>query len=396
MELVMRDPLIPSAIPASAAESNRLYFIDNLRIAAIAILIVYHVGMYYVTWDFHIKSPFASTALEPWMMLSSPWRMSLLFMVSGAATAIVMRSGAQGAFLHSRTKRLLWPLLVGMVLVVPPQSYVEVSHRFHFTGDYLDFLKIYFSHRPWRPYPGFCEAGKCLVLPTWNHLWFLPYLWAYSMLLYVLTKVWPCLPDRARLQSSIFSQIHGIWLMFVPVAALVALRWTLAARFPQTHAFTDDWFMHAMYLMMFLTGAIFAHLPGAWLRLEQLRWAALGLALAAWLLWVLVLKDGPLAWRRADISLLQWSALVAAFGFAHRHWNRDHPLRARLTEAVFPLYILHQTAIIVLAHVMRPLGWRPVAEAAILIAGTFFLSWLGYLGLRHFSPLRAAFGMAAK
>ena len=53
---------------------ERLYFLDWVRIIAFFILILYHTGMYYVTWDWHVKSPFASGLLEPFMWLSSPWR----------------------------------------------------------------------------------------------------------------------------------------------------------------------------------------------------------------------------------------------------------------------------------------------------------------------------------
>ena len=41
-----------------------------------------------------------------------------------------------------------------------------------------------------------------------------------------------------------------------------------------------------------------------------------------------------------------WSAVVALLGLAHRHLNRDHRWRARLTEAVFPFYIAHRTIIV--------------------------------------------------
>ncbi len=84
-------------------KSERLFFLDWLHIIALMVLIAYHVGMYYVTWDFHVKSPFASHALEPWMKLTEPWRMSLLFMISGAATitavaaALVVWRGVGGA-----------------------------------------------------------------------------------------------------------------------------------------------------------------------------------------------------------------------------------------------------------------------------------------------------------
>ena len=61
--------------------TQRLYFLDWLRIGAFALLVLYHVGMYYVTWPWHVKSADASAALEPFMRLSSPWRLSLLFLI---------------------------------------------------------------------------------------------------------------------------------------------------------------------------------------------------------------------------------------------------------------------------------------------------------------------------
>ena len=40
--------------------SDRLYFLDWLRVAAFGLLVLYHVGMYYVSWDWHVKSPFSA------------------------------------------------------------------------------------------------------------------------------------------------------------------------------------------------------------------------------------------------------------------------------------------------------------------------------------------------
>lgn len=82
---------------------ERRYDLDWIRICAFGVLVLYHVGMYYVTWDWHVNSPHASHALEPFMLLSSPWRLSLLFLVSGAATAFLWdrcaraRAGASSA-----------------------------------------------------------------------------------------------------------------------------------------------------------------------------------------------------------------------------------------------------------------------------------------------------------
>jgi len=174
---------------APAAPLPRHHFLDWVRIIAFFLLILYHVGMYYVTWGWHVKSPNASAALEPWMMLSSPWRLSLLFLVSGAASGCMLAKLRPRAFLRKRSWRLLIPLLFGMLVIVPPQSYLEVVEKLGYAGSYADFMRLYL-----RGYHGFCQDG-CLILPTWNHLWFVAYLWAYTA---VLALVVLALGPRAR------------------------------------------------------------------------------------------------------------------------------------------------------------------------------------------------------
>jgi hypothetical protein len=52
---------------------------------------------------------------------------------------------------------------------------------------------------------------------------------------------------------------------------------------------------------------------------------------------------------RLGFAAAQWGGIVAAFGFARRHLDVDYRWRAPLTEAVFPLYLVHQTVLIVAA-----------------------------------------------
>ncbi len=56
---------------------ERRYDLDWVRIGAFMLLIFYHVGMYYVSWDWHVKSVHASHTIEPLMLLTNPWRLSL-------------------------------------------------------------------------------------------------------------------------------------------------------------------------------------------------------------------------------------------------------------------------------------------------------------------------------
>lgn len=378
-------------MPYANSSGSRLLFLDWARIGAFGLLVLYHVGMYYVTWDWHIKSPHAGAAIEPLMRLVSPWRLDLLFLVSGAATAFMLgRKGAVASLLRARAARLLLPLVFGMLVIVPPQSYFEVVEKFGYHGSFADFMRLYLTGSR-----DFCTAGQCLILPTWNHLWFLPYLFAYTCVLWLLLRVAPMLAGAAgrwmdRRSSGVLVAAPVIYL----VATLAFLR-----RFPVTHALVDDWFSHAQYLAFFLLGAALAGTKSTWQRFEDLRAPALAVALACWVLLVtdvLPPRGAPLpqaALRAVVYSAQQWLMLVAVLGFAHRYLNRDSALRRTFTEAVFPVYVLHQTLTILLARAIAPAQLPQVLEAAVLVIGTFVLSFAGYLIVRRIRWVRPLFGL---
>lgn len=373
---------------------QRQYFLDWLRIGAFALLVLYHVGMYYVPWDWHVKSRETFAVLEPLMRLSNPWRMSLLFLLSGAATAWMLQRRTQG-LLRERATRLLLPLVTGMLLIVPPQPYFEVVQKVGYGGSYLDFLGLYFS-----AYHGFCRGTDCLVLPTWNHLWFLPYLFCYTALLLLLHRALPA-RWRATLAGR-FGALPAWQLWLLPVLVLALIRLALLTRFGSTHALVDDWFNHATYFVVFLLGAGFGASPRLFTRIEPLRWAALAAALLCWAGITLYFEamrgmpdvpEGLRALQRVAHAALQWSAIIALLGFASRHLNHDHPWRAPLTEAVFPVYLVHQTLIILLAMAFTRLALPAGIEAALLIMLTFVASLLFWRVSRCTGPLRPWLGL---
>jgi surface polysaccharide O-acyltransferase-like enzyme len=377
-----------------AAVALRLFFLDWLRIGAFALLVLYHVGMYYVSWDWHVKSPHASPLIEPLMRLSYPWRMSLLFLLSGAATVWMLQRRPQG-LLRERAARLLLPLVAGVCLIVPPQSYFEVLQKAGYAGSYLQFLGLYFT-----AHGGFCRGSDCLVLPTWNHLWFLPYLLAYTALLLLLRRVLPLAGLQALADRLAALPGWAWWLL--PIVWLALLRLALLGHFGSTHALVDDWHNHASYFSVFLAGVLLAARPALLARLEPLRWPALAVALLAW--WGIgvylehvrtlpAVPEGLRALQRVAHAALQWSALVALLGFARRHLNHDHRWRVPLNEAVFPLYLLHQTLIIVLAMAALPLALHPAIEAPLLVLLTFAGALAAWRALRHAGPLRPWFGL---
>jgi peptidoglycan/LPS O-acetylase OafA/YrhL len=63
---------------------------------------------------------------------------------------------------------------------------------------------------------------------------------------------------------------------------------------------------------------------------------------------------------------------------------------------VFPVYILHQTVIVVAAYNLRPLGIPPLPEGLLLVALTFAACFCGYEVIKRFDWLRPLFGLKRK
>ena len=378
---------------------ERRYDLDWVRIGAFMLLIFYHVGMYYVTWDWHVKSPQASSTIEPLMMLTQPWRLSLLFLVSGVATAYLLeRQGTRG-FLGQRSVRLLVPLLFGMAVIVPPQSYLEVVEKLSYAGTYGDFLKLYFA-----AYHGFCRGSDCLRLPTWNHLWFVAYLWIYTVVLYIVIRSIPASVKWLRRVTE--SRLGGLGIVIWPLAFLAIARIALLAVYPPNHAVVADWYNHATSGMTFLWGFVLAGTRAPWVTIERARWPALGLAVLGWAFLAAYYgyysnDAGPVpppmvrSFQRGVYGAEQWLAIVAVLGFARRHLVHDNAARRYLTAAIFPLYILHQTVIVVVAHSLKPAHLEPGVEGALLVLVTASTCLLGYEMIRRLRILRPLFGLPA-
>lgn len=380
----------------NTTSSSRLAFLDGLRVAAFALLIPYHAGMYYVTWDWHVKSPAASAALEPFMQLSSPWRLSLLFLVAGAAAqSLFARRGALGT-LKDRSVRLLLPLLFGMAVIVTPQAYFEVLAKapqlLPGDGGYLDFWAAYLQGGK------YCRGQDCMDVPTWNHLWFLPYLWLYAGVGAVIAAglaAWRLRPRALALPA-------WAWLL-APAVPLALLRVFVMPHWPTTHDLVHDLYNHLQYGLVFALGWA-SRTPlaqGLWPAALRLRWVALGLALAGWALllafngrYAEVAPSGAvLAAARVLRGGLTWWAVVAACGWAQRAFPRESPWLRRAGAAVFCLYILHQSVIVLLSQALKPLALPWGLEALLLIALTFAACALAYLGARRVPGLALLLGI---
>jgi glucans biosynthesis protein C len=383
----------PSGRPAKVDRHTDL---DWLRIGAFGLLILFHVGMFYVPWEWEVKSP----RLVPWLQFpmewSAPWRLLLLFVISGCATRFMSVRLAPGELWRARSLYLLPPLLCATLAVVPFQMYVSAVEEFDYRLGFGRFLLSYF-----RLGPDICFHGKCLWVPTWDHLWFVAYLWIYTSLLVAVTAFSPGLPSWIERRGRRW--LAGWRLLVIPALALGAAHIGLAHFFPETHELLDDWYLHAIFFVAFLFGYAFVFSEDLWRRLVAVRWLSLGLALLGFGLhaaYTFHYRAGvpiPIAVKvpaSLAYGLEQWASIAAALGFARRHLaGRDGPVRRYLTEAIFPYYIVHQAVIVVVAHELVRLHLALWLEATLLVLATVVGCALSFEAVRRVAVLRPWFGL---
>jgi glucan biosynthesis protein C len=377
---------------------TRRHDIDALRALAFALLILYHWAMLYVAgedWGWHLKSPHTAEWLQLPMLLVNRWRMDLIFLISGLSVTFLLRDTGIGRFIAARSWRLLLPLTFGCLVVVPIQPYAQGIANGALEPGYLHFLADYFGGKSW-PVDAFdgWEYGF-----TWNHLWYLVYLWFYTL---VLAALLPLLRSKAgQWLRSMLTGLRGWRLLLLPAIPLIVATITLQPHFEETGDLIHDWYRHAIYFTVFLYGYWIATDHGFWTELVRLRNRSLALALSLvtiYLLLVKVLPDEIPDWVQVVVWTLRniyiWAALSTILGWAYLKLNRPYRWLPWATEAVYPWYVLHQSLIVLCAYWLLPLQLGPVLEPLLVLAGTAGGCWvLHELVIRRSRWLRPCFGL---
>jgi glucans biosynthesis protein C len=370
---------------------ERHYGMDWLRIGAFALLILYHIGMVFAPWGFYVNTAHPQLWVEIPMFLTNPWRLTLLFVISGyASRALLLRAPSTGSFVRERSVRLLLPLIFGMVVLVPPQAWVDLTVHGSQPGGFFSFL---YQH-----YFRFERFGG-LTLPGWNHLWFVAYLWGYTAALALLVH----LPGGRRLQT-LFDRLFGGWRALVlPALYYVLLESVYFWRHEDdSHDLLFDGVAHLRYVPAFLFGFALARSPRVMKAMVRWRRPAAALAILCFLTIAVLLTLYPdFSFRSyTTLRLYQyarhletWTAIVALIGHAERYWNHNHRWRATLAEATFPFYMIHQTLIIVVEYGLLQLGLPPLVEFLLLAAATVGGCWIFYLVGRRIGWLRPLIGL---
>nr|WP_298793462.1 acyltransferase family protein [uncultured Allomuricauda sp.] len=365
----------------------RRYDLDWLRVIVFALLIFYHVGMFFVPWGWHVKNNVLYDWLRWPMIFLNQWRLPILFVISGMGTYYALGKRSVWKFNLERYLRLGIPLGVGMLLIVPPQVYFERLANGQFSGSFWEYYSTV-------AFEGIYPEGNI----SWHHLWFLPYLFLFSLVLSPLLVY-------LRRQNSKFTEWIQKWIqkplgLYIFIVPLYLLEVFVEPFFDITHALIDDWFNFSFSMVLFFYGFVLVRSGNMfWASLQNIKKKALALGMIAFLGQVLIwlfLEDGYVV--HCTEALLKvtniWSWILVLFAYAAQYLNKPSKKLAYANRAVYPFYILHQTITVAIAYYLIDVDWGLLPKSFILIAGTFGLSWLIYdLIILRISFLHPLFGL---
>jgi peptidoglycan/LPS O-acetylase OafA/YrhL len=397
----MQDQVTAQQTAPAAKESTRLHYLDWLRVLAILMVFLYHAVHPFDTADWHIKNAETSMGLTAFLGFFYPWGMPFFFLIAGTGSWFALRRRTAGQYAKERVKRLLVPYIAGSILLWPIMLYLQWLHITRlpvgqdgaWQGTFMQFVLLH--HAGFTP-RWFGEVGF--------HLWFLGFLFSFSLLGLPLFMWLKRKSGQAFLSwlARVCMRRGGILVFIVP---LLVVRLVLQPFFPLEHDWADF-----MYLMTFFALGYVLYAREEFQRAIRRDWAILlGLSIVSTFAWAYLalsiedfspytaphtLKDIVL-WIAVATNGWCWTTFVLFIGMHYLNFTNRWLEYGQ--EAVLPFFMLHQPVIMAIAFFVVQWSAGIPIKLVTVVAGSFIVTVAIYeLIVRRIGPLRTAFGMKGR
>lgn len=380
-------------VPPDASQiPARRHDLDWLRIILFALLIVHHIGMFYVeNWGWHAKSQYNFQWLESVLLIVEPWRMPAIWFISGIAIRFVLAKVDVWRYITLRSYRLLLPLLFGILVVVPPQLYIEMTSKAEISMSYWQFLQAFFHDTD---HVFFNYTSGIWPHIDVNHLWYLRSLWYYSLCLLLLMPLINC--QTVKHITDWLANKHGLVMLMILAIPILLIQvfWPMeTTRYPIGFTFL-------------LYGYLLGWHPKHWqniccaskkLSMSYLLISALFIGFYN-IYWLDVLHEkqvskGVLMMGMALYAIARVTGLLMVLSFTKFLAKNNSNTLQYLNDAVFPFYILHQSIIIVVGYYFTQHSMGALTESLLVIMTTITLCFIGFELIRKTEFLRPFFGL---
>jgi glucan biosynthesis protein C len=383
---------------------KRSYYVDWLRVLAILALFPFHAGQIYNEAAFYVKDKVSSPVITGICDFIYQWHMPLLMFLAGIGSCYALRFRSGKKYMLERFKRLFIPLVFGTLVLVPTLTYFRmfgdpnrVWHEGFSHNAIPGFDKSYLEY-----YPDFFNG----IYPNgnfeWGHLWFLAYLFTFSLIALPIFLYLKSEKGRWVIESlkKIASKSYGIFLFFIPIAVIELL---LRRAYPNMQNLISDWANFLMFITVFIYGFIMVSDDKFEEAIER-HWKA---ALTCGLLIAISLSVVNVAQIQTGLNeatfyivemilrgISIWCCLIGFLGFGKRFLNRGGKFINYANEATLPVYIIHLPMVVIVGFYVVKFD-LPIAVKypAIVILSLISSVMLYEIAVRRFNFVRFFLGL---
>ncbi|MBS4177586.1 acyltransferase family protein [Lederbergia citrea] len=347
----------------------RRYDIDWLRNLGILLLFPFHSARVFDHWDpFYVKSDVLSWGLTWFVSMTSYWFMPLLFWLAGSASWYALSRRSNRQYIKDRFSRLFIPLLFGVFIIVPPQGYfAKLHHTGETVGSYMNFLKTFFTD--------FSDLSGYFGTFTPAHLWFILYLFVLSL---IALPFFSFVINKKRHHTiEKFNVAFSQPIIFILFFIVLVFTQILPAPGGQ-----NPFYFLVIFIMGFITCSHQAYQE----MFNRIRFKALILMLILVPTWMFLMyqNQDALKYSTIDISLTflrmfnVWLSLIILLGYGNKFLNFPSKLLPYLNEAAFPIYIIHQSVLVVVGYFVLKLNISTLPMFLMIMLLTLAISLLVY------------------
>ncbi len=372
------------------------------------LLLLFHVGMVFNPAPFyHVRNTDVSFVFLILCGFISLWHMPLFFLLAGWSAFSSLSLRGTGGFLRERFFRLFVPLVAGCVLLMPAIKYLELS-----SGLDANYTGLYVAPKLQDGFRQVIPSGLPVAAPfDESFCEFLPTFFTHPIALHLgapLVRRLPAhvhasLPAAVRAYSRCAPMVRGWRFAHLGLCPDRTARDRTGDDAPALAGLAEPLRrLGELCLLQHLPaslGSCWRAFPRSKTAAHLERKRALVIALGATvvlLLGVFGVFSSP-AVILARTAIAGWCFVVAFLGWSRQHLSFSTPALRYLTESAFPVYLLHQSAIVIPGYFLIQLPLGVWTKFVLLLVVSSSLTLCAYhMLVRPFSLTRFLCGMKGR
>lgn len=332
----------------------RKQYLDNLRTIMILFLFPVHTFMIWNNYGakFYVWAE-ANKLLSSLIIIVNPWIMSLLFVIAGMCARYSLEKRGVKEFVKERFYKLLVPFISGIILLVPIQTLYARKFFYGYEGSILENYKYFFTN--------FTDLSGYDGCFTPGHLWFILFLFIISLLSLVIIKYIPYEKISTKLKKA---HILLIILLFIPIWLMYYIG-------------NFGGYSLGKYFILYLLGYYIFTNKIVIDKIMKNRKLIL-IAFALFQVMLVIAYYYFSYYGDLFVNFVGWMGVLSCIIVGNLYLNKENKITNYFKKASYPIYILHQTILVIIGYYSLMMIDNIILQISIIIFGSFIVTILFY------------------